>query len=69
MPRVTSVLTKRVNVTCVGDALRNEESHKVIHLDSFLWIQNVGDEVGHEDKVAGNWELDGNKSSERWWFV
>jgi peptide/nickel transport system substrate-binding protein len=32
-------------------------------------IHGVSKKVGHEDKVAGNWELDGNKSSERWWFV
>jgi peptide/nickel transport system substrate-binding protein len=33
------------------------------------YIHGVSKKIGHEDKVAANWELDGNKSSERWWFV
>jgi len=25
--------------------------------------------LAHGDDVAGNWESDGNKLSERWWFA
>jgi peptide/nickel transport system substrate-binding protein len=32
-------------------------------------IHALSKKVGHPDKVAGNWEDDGNKSAERWWFV
>lgn len=33
------------------------------------YIHGISKKVGHEEKVAANWELDGNKSSERWWFA
>ena len=32
-------------------------------------IHAVSKEIGHPEKVAGNWEFDGNKCNERWWFV
>ncbi|MFT5220093.1 MAG: peptide/nickel transport system substrate-binding protein [Gammaproteobacteria bacterium] len=32
-------------------------------------IHAVSKKIGHDEKVAGNWEFDGNKSAERWWFV
>jgi peptide/nickel transport system substrate-binding protein len=32
------------------------------------YIHAVSKEVGHPDKLAGNWEFDGNKNAERWWF-
>lgn len=33
------------------------------------YIHGVSKKIGHDDKVAANQALDGNKSSERWWFV
>jgi peptide/nickel transport system substrate-binding protein len=33
------------------------------------FIHGVSKKIGHDDKVAADKELDGNKSSERWWFV
>jgi peptide/nickel transport system substrate-binding protein len=33
------------------------------------YIHGISKEIGHDEKVAANWELDGNKSSERWWFA
>jgi peptide/nickel transport system substrate-binding protein len=32
------------------------------------YIHAVSKKVGHDEKVAGNWEFDGNKNAERWWF-
>ena len=32
-------------------------------------IHAVSKEIGHPEKLAGNWEFDGNKNAERWWFV
>ncbi len=32
-------------------------------------IHALSKKIAHEDSVAGNWENDGNKSSERWWFA
>ena len=32
-------------------------------------IHALSKKLGHPAKVAGNWENDGNKSAERWWFT
>lgn len=32
-------------------------------------IQALSKKLAHPEKVAGNWEMDGNKSTERWWFA
>ena len=32
-------------------------------------IHALSKKVMHGDKVAGNWQSDGNKSTERWWFA
>lgn len=32
-------------------------------------IHGVSKKIGHDEKVAGNWEFDGNKCTERWWFA
>lgn len=31
-------------------------------------IAAVSKEIGRSETIAGNWQLDGNKSIERWWF-
>ena len=33
------------------------------------YIQAATDKVGLPDQLAGNWELDGHKNAERWWFA
>jgi peptide/nickel transport system substrate-binding protein len=32
-------------------------------------IMGVSKKVAHDEKVAANWENDGNKAHERWWFA
>ena len=32
------------------------------------YIQAASDKVGVPEQLAGNWELDGHKNAERWWF-
>ncbi len=32
-------------------------------------IHGVAKTVAHDDAVAGNWQMDGSKSHERWWFA
>ena len=32
-------------------------------------IHAVSKKIGHDEQVAGNWEFDGNKNVERWWFA
>jgi peptide/nickel transport system substrate-binding protein len=33
------------------------------------YIHAINKKIGHDDQVAANWEYDGNKNAERWWFV
>lgn len=53
----------------------NELQH-LIHNDGgalvFLYANHISafsEKVAHPDKIAGNWELDGYKIMERWWFA
>jgi peptide/nickel transport system substrate-binding protein len=32
-------------------------------------IHALSKKVAHSDTIAGNWQLDGHKSTERWWFA
>lgn len=32
-------------------------------------IHAVSKKIGHDEQVAGNWEYDGSKANERWWFA
>jgi peptide/nickel transport system substrate-binding protein len=31
------------------------------------WIEAANNKIGYKDP-AGNWEMDGNRAAERWWF-
>ena len=33
------------------------------------YVDALAEKVQHGEKVAGNWELDGGRFSERWWFA
>ncbi len=33
------------------------------------YIMGLNKKIGHSENVAANWEMDGNKSTERWWFA
>jgi peptide/nickel transport system substrate-binding protein len=33
------------------------------------YINAVSKKIGHDDKVAANWDTDGGKAAERWWFA
>ena len=33
------------------------------------WVQALSEKVGTPERIAGNWTLDGNKNTERWWFL
>lgn len=32
-------------------------------------IMGTSKKIGHSDDIAANWEMDGNRASERWWFA
>ncbi|MFT7674092.1 MAG: peptide/nickel transport system substrate-binding protein [Gammaproteobacteria bacterium] len=48
-------------------ALVNDDGGALIPMFA-NYIHGISNKIGHDEKVAANWELDGNKSSERWWF-
>jgi len=33
------------------------------------YIHGIDKKIGHDEQVAANWEYDGHKNCERWWFV
>ena len=52
------------------------ECQRLIHDDGGALIpmfanhmHGLSTKIAHDTKVAGNWQNDGNKSSERWWFA
>ncbi len=52
------------------------EMQQIVHSDGGtvlpLFLQDIfatNDKVRHPDVIAGNWELDGCKAAERWWFA
>ena len=32
------------------------------------YVFAMSDKVAHDDQMAGNWDMDGDKAIERWWF-
>ncbi len=45
-----------------------DESGSVIPLFA-SWVMALSDKLGTAEQLAGNWVMDGNKNTERWWFV
>jgi peptide/nickel transport system substrate-binding protein len=52
------------------------EMQQLVHSDGGtvlpLFLQDIfatNDKVRHHDVIGGNWELDGMKAVERWWFA
>lgn len=45
-----------------------DESGSVIPIFA-SWVMVLSDKLGTPEKLAGNWVMDGNKNTERWWFV
>ena len=60
--------TKRRDMYREMQLLVRDDGGAVIPMYSnYVWA--TSDAVAHEDKVAGNWDLDGNRCIERWWFA
>jgi len=63
----------------LDEAKRSElyaECQRLIHDDGGAMvpmfanhIHAVSKKIAHDEKIAGNWQNDGNKSQERWWFA
>ena len=51
------------------------EMQRIVHDDGGaiipLFLSDVmalNDKIGHPEQLGNNWELDGMKNAERWWF-
>jgi len=62
----------------------NEEKRREMYVEMQLLVRDEGgvlvpmfanhvhalnDKVQHDEEIAGNWQLDGNRCAERWWFA
>lgn len=53
-----------------------EEAQQLLHDDGGAivpmfanYIDGISNKIAHDENVAANWDLDGNRSQERWWFA
>jgi peptide/nickel transport system substrate-binding protein len=47
--------------------VRDEGGAVIPMYANYVWA--TADNLVHDDKVAANWEMDGNRAIERWWFA
>ena len=60
--------TKRGELYREMQEIARDEGGSIVPL-FVAYIQAASDKVGLPDQMAANWELDGHKNAERWWFV
>ena len=60
--------TKRRAMYYETQAIINDDGGAIVAMFA-NYIHAVSKKVAHDEQVAGNWENDGNKSAERWWFA
>ena len=59
---------KRREMYAETQALINDDGGSIVPMFA-NHIHAVNKTVGHADEIAANWESDGHKATERWWFV
>jgi peptide/nickel transport system substrate-binding protein len=59
--------TKRRAMYYEAQALLNDDGGVIVPMFA-NYIDGVSKKIGHSEQVAGNWDLDGSKVIERWWF-
>ena len=59
---------KRRGIYAEAQHLINDDGGSIVPMFA-NHIHAVSKKIAHDDTVAGNWELDGNKAHERWWFA
>ena len=59
---------KRREMYAEMQALVRDEGGTVIPVFA-NWVVAVSDKLGTPERLAGNWNMDGNKNTERWWFA
>ena len=60
--------TKRREMYYETQAIINDDGGALVPMFA-NHIHAVSKTIGHDEMVAGNWENDGGKAGERWWFV
>jgi peptide/nickel transport system substrate-binding protein len=60
--------TKRREMYVEMQRLVSDDGASVIPL-FMAYMQAVSAKIGVPEKLANNWELDGHKNGERWWFA
>jgi peptide/nickel transport system substrate-binding protein len=60
--------TKRATLYHEMQRIVRDDSGSIIPIFA-SWVMALSDKLGTADKLAGNWVMDGNKNTERWWFV
>lgn len=59
---------KRREMYAEAQRLINDDGGAVVPMFANM-IMGVSKEIGHPETVAPNWEMDGQKAPERWWFA
>ena len=57
---------KRRKMYYEAQALINDDGGAIVPMFA-NYIMGVSKTVGHDEQMAGNWDLDGSKAAERWW--
>ncbi len=59
---------KRREIYAEMQGICRDDGGSVIPMFS-AYVQALSSKLGLPDKVAANWELDGHRQAERWWFA
>lgn len=59
---------KRRDMYYEMQAIVNQDGGAIIPMFA-SWVFATSDNVGHRDKFASNWDADGERWSQRWWFA
>ncbi len=60
--------TKRREIYVEAQRIVHDEGGVVIPL-FMSYVHAASTKIGLPEQLAGNWELDGHKQAERWWFA
>jgi len=60
--------TKRAEMYAECQSLLNDDGGTICPMFA-NYINAVSKKIGHDDKVGANWDTDGGKAAERWWFA
>jgi peptide/nickel transport system substrate-binding protein len=59
---------KRGQMYAEAQRLINDDGGAIVPMFA-NYIMGISKKVAHSENVAANWDLDGGKAAERWWFA